>query len=243
MIGLLSTIRCIMSVTIITQIGKTMLFLRKSPLFKHLEDRKLEMIAAFLEKHSYNKNEMVFLEGTPASHMYIVLDGKVKMSKTSVDGKEHIIKIMKRNDVIGEAPMFKGGNYPANCVALTPAVLFSISREKLVKLIENDPKIALGMLALQAERLGEFALKIERLTLQSIEQRLAGFCIRTIENSGKEAIVGIGNTQELASYLGATREHLSRIMSNWVKLGYISKQHGMIIPKNIEMLKKIAYEV
>jgi len=218
-------------------------FLKKMSLFSHLSSDELNVLAASLEKHTYLKGEEVFQEGDTADRLYIVYDGSAKIFKSSLDGKEHTLRVMQKHDLIGEVPMFEGGTYPASCTAITDAVLFSIFRPCLLGLIQDDPSIALNMLALQAKRLKEFTLKIEKLTLQKTEQRLADFFIKKAETLTDNRIhVDFNdiNIQNLADYLGVSRENVSRIISKWVKLKIISKQQRNIIIQDFHSLGKIA---
>ena len=220
-------------------------FLKQLPLFNHLDNEELESILESFEKHSYKKNEVIIQENSVANCLYIVFTGSVKLFKSSVDGKEHILRIMQQHEIIGEVPMFEGGTYPASCMALTDSELLSISRINFLKLIKANPKIALGMLALQAKRLREFTLKIEKLTLSKTEQRLADFCIKKIAvSSSNQDIVELqGMTiQDLANYLGVTRENISRIISKWIKLGFVAKEEGKIVILDTEVLNKMVSE-
>lgn len=215
-------------------------FLKQLTLFNTLEAHEIQAISDQLERHSYQKNEVLFFEGDKAEKLYIVFDGSVKLFKTSLDGKEYLLQIMRRYGIIGEVPMFEGSTYPANCVALTDAILLSISRKKLLQLIQSNPKISLGMLAVQAKKLRDFTQKIEQLALNKAEQRLANFLHKSskIDQTGNliADLQGM-NMQELANYLGVTRENISRIIGKWIKHAIIKKQHHNFIILDIEKLK------
>lgn len=218
------------------------LFLKHVPLFKHISESNLNSIIKVLKTHVYKKNEIVFIEGDQASRLYIVFDGKIKIFKSSIDGKEHTLHIMHKYDIIGEVPMFDGGKYPASCTTLSSSVLLSITHSDLLNIIKQYPKIALNMLAFQAVRLRKFALKIENLTLQNTEQRLAIYFMQKAENSiNNQAVVILKNIglQNLSNYLGVSRENISRILSKWIKMDFINKQHGNIVINNFCALKSI----
>ena len=222
-----------------------MIFLQQLPLLVHLDKNELEAIANSMEKHSYVKNEQVFRAGDPANRLYIVFDGEVQMFKSSADGKTHTLRIMQKNDLIGEVPIFEGGAYPASCTTLTATVLYSISRTNFLALIQQDPKIALTMLGLQARRLREFTIKIEQLTLQKTEQMLADLFIQKASNiNNNQANVALKDmgVQNLANYLGVTRESVSRIISKWLKEKLISKQQRNIIIQDFNALEKIRFQ-
>ncbi|MBU0744943.1 MAG: Crp/Fnr family transcriptional regulator [Gammaproteobacteria bacterium] len=210
-------------------------FLKQLPLFAHLNKERLEDVATSFELRSYCKNEIIFQEGQQADKLFIVCDGSVKVFKSNSDGKEHILHIMLKNSVIAEVAMFEGGRYPASCAALSDSMLCNIPREKFIALIKDDAQVALNILALQAKRLREFALKIEQLSLKTAEQKFLHFLL---ENASTENNVTIARTkglniQELANYLGTARENLSRIINKLVNNGVIEKhENGFLIANN-----------
>ena len=223
-----------------------MICLKQLSLFAHLTKKESDAIANSLEKHTYEKNETIFREGDVADRLYILFDGEVKIFKSSLDGKEHTLRIMQKYDIIGEVPMFEGGAYPASCTALTFSVLFSMSRSCVLKLIQDDPKVALNMLALQARRLKEFTHKIEQLTLQKTERMLAKLFVQKAKNiSDNQAVVELKEMgiQNLANYLGVSRENVSRIISKYQKAKLIKKQRRNIVIQDFHALENIANEV
>lgn len=229
-------------------------FLKQLPLFSHLVEHNLVAIADTLEEHIYCKNALIFREKQLATHMFLLAAGEVKIFKLSPSGKEHLLQIMGKYSVIAEAPMFEGATYPVSCAAKQKSILFAISREKLIALIKDNPQIALNMLALQAKKLREFTSKIEQLSLQKLEQKLATYLTRSYQNTkGSEAIETINDhnyhtppttlrsvcSQDLANYLGIARETLSRLMNDWIRAGLIKKDGRKIVLLNPNALKKI----
>ena len=214
-------------------------FLRQLPLFSKLDNEAIAIIADSIEQHTYKKNTTIFHEDAAANRLYIVMAGQLKLFKSSADGKDHILKIMQKHELIGEVPMYEGGNYPATCVTLTPVTLLEISRTHFLELLQHNPTIALRMLALQARRIKEFTNKIEKLTLNKTAQRLADFLLQRT-NDHATVIMDDLSMQNLADYLGVSRENLSRLISNWSQQKLISKQQGKITILDSTRLRSIA---
>ncbi len=215
--------------------------LQQFPLFSDLTDEALTAIESALVQESYTKNTLIFNEGQTADKLLIVFDGKVKVFKSNSEGKEHILHIMSKYNMLGEVPLFEGGKYPASCVAMTDVILFAIPRTKLIALIQQDPQIALNILALQAKRLREFTSKIERLSLKTTEQKLAYYLLQHAVEVDGQHIVSMQNfnIQELANYLGTARENLSRVISKLIRQGIISKHNNDIIIEKFSELEKM----
>ncbi len=215
--------------------------LQQFPLFSDLTDEALTAIESALEQKTYAKNTLIFHEGQPADKLLIVFDGKVKVFKSNPEGKEHILHIMSKYNMLGEVPLFEGGKYPASCIAMTDVIIFAIPRIKLIALIQHDPQIALNILALQAKRLREFTSKIERLSLKTTEQKLAYYLLQHTVDVDGQHIVSMQNfnIQELANYLGTARENLSRVISKLVRQKIISKQNSDIVIEKFAELEKM----
>ncbi len=215
--------------------------LQQFPLFASLTDEALTAIEAVLQQESFAKNTVIFQEGQIADKLLIVFDGKVKIYKTNPEGKEHILHIMTKHNLLGEVPLFENGKYPASCVSMTDVILFSIPRVKLIEIIRMDPQIALNMLALQAKRLREFTNKIERLSLKTTEQKLAYYLLQHAVEVNGQHIVSMQNfnIQELANYIGTARENLSRVISKLIRNKIISKQNSDIVIEKFAELEKM----
>lgn len=202
-------------------------FLQQFSLFANLDELSLLAIADNLEKKNYGKNELIFREGQIANKLFMVFQGQVKVFKTNMDGKEHILHVMHPYDIIAEVPVFEGGIYPASCMAMTDSTLYAIGREKFFALVKKNPQIALNIIAFQAKRLREFTVKIEQLSLKTAEQKFMAFLLQHAvvdKTSGKNiAIIGTYSLQEIANYLGITREHLSRLTNKLIKNGTIAR--------------------
>lgn len=213
-------------------------FLAQLSLFKHLNATQLVKIANSIEKKFYAKGRIIFLEGQPAELLFIVYQGGVKVYKISEDGKEQILHILNAGEIFAEVPVFAGESYPANCVTFEDTTILVISRAMLINLIQADPQIALSMLALQAQRLREFTVQIEYLTLKNSAQRLAHYLLEQNAKDGR--IQQHLTVTTLAQVLGMTRENLSKLLNRLNRLGIIACNLHKITILNQEKLEQIA---
>ncbi len=101
----------------------------------------------------YKKNETVFYEDGPARFYFQILDGAVKMSNLSVEGKEFIQGVFKSGESFGEPPLFLGENYPATASTLTDSVIIKLSKDSLLKILESYPSIQMDLLKVFAKRI------------------------------------------------------------------------------------------
>lgn len=212
-----------------------------SPLFSGLPENYLEDVQNIAVERSFKKGESIFFEGDDGSGFYLVISGKVKIFKLSMDGKEKILHILTSGEPFGETAVFSGKRFPANAVSLTETDLLFFPRDSFVKLISGNPALSLNMLSVLSKRLKQFAAQIEGLTLKDVPGRLAGYLLnlsKLQEDSG-EVTLSITKGQ-LASILGTIPETLSRIMAKMNHLNLIEVKASHIQILDFEGLTNLA---
>ena len=137
-------------------------------------------------------------------------------------GKEHILHIFGPGEPVGEVPVFSKQPFPANAEALVKSSTLFFPRKDFVALIENNPSIALNMLAVLSRRLRQFATQIENLSLKEVPARLAGYLLYIAKEQKNEGVVELPVSKgQLASLLGTIPETLSRIFARMSDEGLI----------------------
>lgn len=191
-------------------------------LFEGLDPKERTAIAKLIFEKTYDKGETIFFEGDDADGFYLVSGGQIKVFKMNSMGKEHILHIFGPGEPVGEVPVFSNQPFPASAEAIVRSSLYFFPRKAFVTLIENNPSIALNMLAVLSKRLRQFAAQIENLSLKEVPARLAGYLIYTAEEQDQGDMVRLPVSKgQLASLLGTIPETLSRIFSKMSDEGLI----------------------
>jgi CRP/FNR family transcriptional regulator len=187
-------------------------------LFQGLEPRHLQTLARIAVKKFFKRGETVFAEGDPGVGFHIITTGRIKVFKTSSEGKEQILHIMSQGEPFGEVPVFTGQRFPAYAEALTDTTTLFIPRDEFIQLIRTEPSVALSMLSVLSLRLKRFTGLIEDLSLREVPARLAAYLLYLSERQGDtdDLNLEISKTQ-LASILGTIPETLSRILGRMTK--------------------------
>jgi len=192
-------------------------------LFGGLPEGQLEAVARIAVEKKFEKGASVFHEGEPGNGFYMVAEGKVKIFKMSWAGKEQILHIFGPGEPFGEVPVFHGSPFPANAETLAKSVLLFFPRVKFIALVEENPSLALHMLAVLSLRLRRFVDQIENLSLKEVPARLAGYLLYLLEEQGGEDSVELEISKgQLASLLGTIPETLSRIFARMSDEGLIT---------------------
>jgi CRP/FNR family transcriptional regulator, dissimilatory nitrate respiration regulator len=200
-----------------------------TPLFGGLSDGQLSQIGGIAQNKQFKRGQAIFWEGDPGIGFYVVMGGKVKVYKTSSEGKEQILHIYGPGHPIGEVPVFSGNCFPANAMAIEKSHMLFFPRQDFVDLISTHPSLALNMLAVLSLRLRQFTVQIENLSLKEVPARLASYLVFLSEEQDKADVVRLPISKgQLASLLGTIPETLSRIFSKMSLQGLITVNGSQI---------------
>ncbi|MFP4049319.1 MAG: Crp/Fnr family transcriptional regulator [Desulfovermiculus sp.] len=187
--------------------------LRDVPLFQGLPEKQIRELKDISLEMKFEKNQTIFSQGDPGKGFYVVIQGRVKVYKLSLDGREQILHVFGPGEPIGEVPVFAGDTFPAHALALELSRLLFFPRERLRTLFEGDPSLALNMLAVLAGRLREFTRLVEDLSLKELPSRLASYLVQLQDAQGGKEHVNLEVSKgTLAKVLGTSQETLSRVL-------------------------------
>lgn len=193
-------------------------YVKKLSFFSEIDDEDAEKIANLIIERKYKKNRIVFMEGEAAEAVYFVKNGKIKISKNTSEGKEHIIHIMTDGEVFAEACLFGISPYPANAEAVEDSEVYMIKNADLEKLLESSPKTAIQIIKVMSKRLNLVSSQIENLALRDAYGRTASLIIQLLKNDGINAEDGVAiktnlSRQDMGNMVGLTRETLTRALT------------------------------
>jgi CRP/FNR family transcriptional regulator len=193
------------------------------PIFSGLSWDEIMEIANITGNLEFKKGQIIFLTGDKIDKLYVINQGKVKISKISEDGKEQIIRILEPGDFMGELSLFKQSPLNNNAEALEPTIMCVIEGEKLKNIIYKNPGISIKIMEELSNRLEQSDKLIERLVLHDVESRVADILLSLFDCDGK---VNLSiSKKDLASHIGMSQETLSRKLSHFQSMGWI-KQIG-----------------
>lgn len=208
--------------------------LKNIPLFSELNDRDLEKIIQVASRQKYHKDNLILLEEEVGSTMFIILSGRVKISRISDDGREVILSILSDGDFFGEMSLLDGHTRSANVTAIEESELLVIRREEFLQMLRDFPQIAINLLKELAQRIRKSDEHIKSLSLQDATGRVASTLLRIAEDSGvfrrgQVEISELPLQQDLANMAGTSRETISRVIKSLCEEGYLKKASGKII--------------
>lgn len=194
--------------------------LRSTPLLSGMPQDTVLGLVGSVSPRVYEKGAVLFHQGQPAAAFFVVLDGWVKIYRTTSDGLEVVLHIFKRGETFAEAAMFLGGRYPASAETVSTARLLRIDGNTFRTRIREQPELALSMLAAASYQLKFLVEQIEQIKVRSAPQRIAEFIMRLIEAREGRAVIELPFEKGLiANRLGMKPESFSRALAKLRSMG------------------------
>jgi CRP-like cAMP-binding protein len=191
------------------------------------------------------RGEVLFHEGDPGDKLYVVTDGKVKLGRSSSDGRENLLAILGPGQMFGELSLFDPGPRSATVTAVTDCTFSSLSHEDMLRWLEGRPAVARGLLAQLAERLRRTNDVVADLVFSDVPGRVAKALLDLAERFGRTADDGVHvnhdlTQEELAQLVGASRETVNKALADFTSRGWLRLEPRSVVIMDIERLTRRA---
>jgi CRP-like cAMP-binding protein len=183
--------------------------LEQSDFFRSISPSARRSIGAICIPKVLRKREMLFMEGDKGHSMYLMAQGAVQLFKTSVDGKEVVIKLVRAGEIFGEVVLFERDRYPVSACALTPAQVYLLPKRQLDGLLEEQD-FRRDFIAMLLAKQRYLADQIFRLSALDVEHRFFHF-LRDQYGKHEEFLIDV-TKREVAAAIDALPETLSRLL-------------------------------
>jgi CRP/FNR family transcriptional regulator len=188
---------------------------------------------------SYDDGQMIVLAGDRNAPVFFVIEGRVRIYRTNLDGREQTLILLRQGDAFNMPSAFiEGSGAPANAISDGPAVVLSISCAELRRIVCEIPEVACAVLRDLSEKLYHLTELSHDLGLLTVRGRLARFLLTYAQQDGTTPVRW--THQEIASRLGTVREVISRTMRAFVQEGLIDIQRHRIVIVDADALSQEA---
>ena len=207
------------------------MILERNRLFRGLPRATIDKLATLAVRRSYRGGAIVFSQADPGDALYGVVTGKVRISASSVGGREVFLNIMEPGDTFGEIALLDGQARTATASAMAPTELILIRRDPFLALLEREPKLVSHILQLLCERLRWTSARAEESALLGVPERLARRLLSLADLHGYNVGAGIQlaiSQEELARFLGLSRQVVNQYLQGWKARGWIGLGRGKI---------------
>jgi CRP/FNR family cyclic AMP-dependent transcriptional regulator len=183
----------------------------------------------------YRKGQMIYNQDQPSTSLYLVIDGKVKVSRLADDGHQVVVDIYQPDEFFGESAFLNLAHRAEQATALENARLMAWSTSEIEEIVMRRPRLAIALMQILAQRTVDFTQRIESFSVDNIARRLARSLIRFSERLGSAeedgSVVMAPFTHELLSqYVGTSREIVTHYMNQFRRQGYIRySRKGIVV--------------
>lgn len=212
---------------------------RGIPLFAQVADDDLEQIASHLIERRYPRNTTIVEEGLPGDYMYIIREGRVKVTKLSDDGREKILEFLDEGAFVGEMALFERAPRSASVKTLTPVRLLALSRTDFIGLLKKSPDLAMSVIQELSRRLRTINEQASALSFQRVKDRTKGLLERLAREpygeGGRRRTPSLTH-QQIADMIGTSRETVTRVVKELKGEGWLEQEgkHYLVPVESLE---------
>lgn len=215
-------------------------FLAGLPLFKALDAATLARLAAATTRLTLRRNETLFRKGDPASGMYVVVYGEIKLIATTPARGPRLAGIVRPGHSFGEPVMFLERAAVVDAQAASDALLLYLPKAAVFEEIERNPKFAHRMIAGLSQRIERLVGELDRQALGSGSERFVDYLLRHGSGQASAFVVTLPAAKaEIASQLNLTPEHFSRILHELAQAGLLQVQGRRITVADPARLQQV----
>ena len=220
-------------------------YLENFNLLKGLEKEEMERLSNITNMQDFTKNQPVYFAKEPSSSIFFLKKGRVKLTRTSKDGKEMILGIINPGEVFGEMSFLDENERTDFATAMDNALLCAINKQEFREFIEQSPELNLKLTKLIGFRLKKYTEKIEELVFKDSTQRIVSFLLRLAEENGK--VIGdeifvkpFLKHQDIAELTACSRQTVNAVLTDLRENKNISFDRKKLIIHYKDVLHKMA---
>ena len=217
--------------------------IEKNPLFQGVSREDLPKLVQEAHRKQLHSGEFFFMQGKPADRLYVLIEGRIKLTQVGPDGQHALIRMIAPVTLFALVPMMAYTDNLVTAQAVENSQALYWIRDELMELTRRSPQMVVNAMQVE-ERLQEIQGRFREATTVKVEKRLAHTLIRLAAQSGKEIeqgiLIGLPLTrQDLAEMSGTTLFTVSRILSQWNDQELVIAGREQVIIRNPYQLAKI----
>ncbi len=219
--------------------------LRRAPLFEGLDEESARALRRQMTEVKLSRGEHVFLEGDQGDRLYVVLDGKIKLTRAATDGRESLWSVLGPGEMFGELSLFDPRPRTSTASAVTDATVAALGDEALRPWLMERPDVAMHMLRALARRLRRVNDVTADLVFTDVPGRVAKNLLDLAERFGERDNAGLHvhhdlTQEELAQLVGASRETVNKALADFAARGWLQISARSVLILDTERLRRRA---
>ncbi len=219
--------------------------LSEAPLFEALSDEDAQALRSKVLVVRLDRGERLFSEGDKGDRLYIILSGKIKLTKAAPDGRENLLSVHGPGEMFGELSLFDPIPRTSSATAITAAELAGLAHDDMRTFLATRPDVAMHLLQALAQRLRRINEVKADLVFTDVPGRVAKALLDLAERFGVQTPEGIQvnhdlTQEELAQLVGASRETVNKALADFAARGWIQLAAKSVLIHDPDRLRKRA---
>jgi len=219
--------------------------IKENTIFFDLSEEQLDCFKDVVKNSAYRKKETIYLEGEPCTGFYVIRTGRVKLIRSSRDGKEQILKILQAGELFGMEVFHEGKHHSNTAIAMDDGDLCFVSRVDFFRILSKEPSIARKVIVALSRELNQAYEKIGSMGLMNAREKMANLLCTLASEYGvaENGTVRLQLTlsrMEIAELLGITQETSIRLLKGFKDEGLIDIRRKEILINSLEQLKEVS---
>jgi CRP/FNR family cyclic AMP-dependent transcriptional regulator len=221
--------------------------LGRVPLFERLSGAELETLAALTQRKQYSAETAVFFQDDPSDSLYVVLSGSAKVFRTSEDGRDRILMILRAGDAFGELAMIEGLPRSASVQTLEPTEMLSLGRKEFEGFAREHPEFLWKLLQSMCERVRKINEDVLDLSFKDVPYRVLRLLSQLVARHGESGPDGWRiamplTVSELSSMVGANTETVGRLLDRYESDGLVRRMGpSWVVPDKGALTRALEY--
>jgi CRP-like cAMP-binding protein len=218
---------------------------RKAPLFAALDDEAADSLITSMTAQHMERGDVLFHEGDPGDRLYVIGEGKIKLGRSSADGRENLLAILGPGEMFGELSLFDPGPRTATATAVAETQIVGLTHDQLKAFLGERPGVATTLLAALARRLRRTNESLADLVFTDVPGRVAKALIDLSDRFGRPVEGGVMvshdlTQEELAQLVGASRETVNKALADFATRGWLKLEARAVLVQDMERLQRRA---
>ncbi|GAA2237081.1 Crp/Fnr family transcriptional regulator [Rarobacter faecitabidus] len=214
-----------------------------APLFAGIEPNEARALLRSMTPVRLPKGEVLFREGALGDQLFVITGGKIKLGRTSQDGRENLLAVLGPGEMLGELSLFDPGPRTATATAVSDATLLELPHQRLTSWITTHPAVAVPLLGALAARLRRTDEALADLVFSDVPGRVAKALLDLADRFGQPVSDGIRVTheltqEELAQLVGASRETVNKALADFTTRKWIRRDGRTLILLEVDRLER-----
>ncbi|RXT13571.1 Crp/Fnr family transcriptional regulator [Ammoniphilus sp. CFH 90114] len=210
--------------------------LKKIGMFQHCNEDELSQLSTLMLLKEGKKRDVLFYESDPCDVIYFIKKGRVKVFKTTEDGREQIVNLLGKGDMLPHVGWYGGSDYPATAELLEDGELYFMYVQQFTQLLEQQPKLTVKLLKELDVKIRALQSRLSHVLSKDMTEKIWGVLYALVKEKGKRIDEGFLleielTHQDIANMVGTTRETASRIISQLKKEGKMHLDHRFLMIK------------